>query len=94
MNQSRLSSLLPPAPHLCQECAVQHEPTEPHNWESLFFMFYCQEKGVPAGIAGAFAHCSAEVCDRWAKGMSEGGHHTLAIEIAGLSTLKKSQPGA
>ncbi len=32
-------TLLPPPKDCCQECAVKHEPTEPHNPQSFFYQF-------------------------------------------------------
>lgn len=31
--------LLPPAPDVCQECAVAHEPNEAHNRQSLYYQY-------------------------------------------------------
>ena len=41
-------TLLPPAPELCQVCAVDHEPFEPHNPQSLYWGMARQIAGHPA----------------------------------------------
>jgi hypothetical protein len=58
--------LLRPAPHLCQECAVDHRPEDPHNAQSLFYemKFHMQRKRYPTW-ADAVAHCAPEVRAAW-----------------------------
>lgn len=55
-------TLLPPAAGVCQQCAVDHEPNEPHDAESLRyqFWFYGQHERWPTW-ADAMAHCTAEI---------------------------------
>lgn len=31
--------LMPPPPGTCKECAVKHEPEQPHNKQSLFYQY-------------------------------------------------------
>ncbi len=33
----RTLKLLPPRPDVCQQCAVEHDPDEPHDLESLYY---------------------------------------------------------
>jgi hypothetical protein len=58
--------LLPPAPGLCQECAVDHAPEQPHNQQSLFYqMRFNAQHGRYPTWADAMAHCDAETRDIW-----------------------------
>ena len=54
--------LLPPAPGVCQSCAVDHDPRLPHDCKSLFyqFRFYSEHKRWP-NWNDAMAHCKPEV---------------------------------
>lgn len=51
--------LLPCAPDVCQECAIDHDPEEPHNRDSLYYQmtFYKKHKSYPTW-EDAIAHCS------------------------------------
>lgn len=54
--------LVPPAPHLCQECAVEHSPGMPHDAHSLYYQTKFQiEHGRAPTWADAIAHCSDEM---------------------------------
>ena len=66
--------LLPPASHLCQECAVDHLPSQPHNPQSLFYQvkFNMQHARVPTW-RDAMAHCSDDVKEKWTKGLAAHG---------------------
>lgn len=58
--------LLPPAPDVCQVCAVGHAPEEPHNPQSLFWQTARTMEGKPAaGWEEALAHCSQEMRESW-----------------------------
>ncbi len=59
--------LLPPREGLCQECAVDHEPTQPHNQQSLFwqYAFYRKSGGSWPTWKDAMAHCPADVQKFW-----------------------------
>jgi len=67
-------TLLPPAPHLCQECATDHEPHLPHNAQSLFYgMKFKIEHGRDPTWADAMAHCSDEMKKLWTEALAERG---------------------
>ena len=54
--------LLPPAPHLCQVCAVAHAVDQPHNRDSLYYqMAFRAEHGRWPTWDDAMAHCAEEV---------------------------------
>lgn len=58
--------LLPPAPGKCQECAVAHDPGQPHNQQSLYYqMRFHAEHGRYPTWSDAMTHCSAEVRELW-----------------------------
>lgn len=60
-------TLRPPAPHLCQQCAVEHEPELPHNQQSLFwqYYFYKQSGGRWPTWDDAMVHCAPEIQEKW-----------------------------
>jgi len=59
-------TLLPPAKHLCQECAFEHEPEAPHNLQTLYYgvHFYLKHGRSPTW-SDALAHCSDEIRTYW-----------------------------
>lgn len=58
--------MLPAAPGKCPECAVKHEPGEPHNAESLFYqMKFHAEHGRWPCWADALAHCAEPLRKAW-----------------------------
>ncbi len=58
--------LMPPASHLCQECAVDHPSTDPHNAQSLFYQTkFGMENKRSANWIDAMAHCSDDIKKHW-----------------------------
>lgn len=58
--------LLSPAKDCCQECAVKHDPKQPHNAQSLYYAFkFNLSNGRSPTWADAMAHCSEEVKAHW-----------------------------
>lgn len=58
--------LLPPAEGKCRICAVEHEPNEPHNAQSLFYgMRFKMRYGRDGTWADAIAHCTYDVQEHW-----------------------------
>lgn len=58
--------LLPPAPGLCQVCAVDHPADQPHNAQSFYYQFsFNLEHGRCPTWVDAMAHCSDEVKAHW-----------------------------
>lgn len=67
-------NLLPPAKHLCQVCATEHEPDQPHNPQSFYYQFaFNAEHGRGVTWRDAMAHCSQEVKDLWCIYLQELG---------------------
>lgn len=58
----------------CSQCAVLHEPDQPHNNESLAFQyaFYAEHDRWPTW-ADAMAHCTPETQDMWKTALRELG---------------------
>jgi hypothetical protein len=50
----------------CPECAVKHDPAQPHNNQSLAYQysFYAKNGRWPTW-ADAMAHCAPEVQEAW-----------------------------
>jgi hypothetical protein len=64
--EAAVMHLLPPAHHLCQVCAVDHEPEQPHNQQSLYYqMAFNGAHGRYPTWHDAMEHCSAEVKNVW-----------------------------
>lgn len=58
--------LLPPSEDKCPVCAVEHEPTAPHNAQSLYYqMRFTGLHGRSATWADAVAHCDERTRDAW-----------------------------
>lgn len=66
--------LMPPAADVCQQCAVDHEPDEPHDQQSLFYQFwFYRQRGQWPSWADAMAHCSPEVQEFWVEQLTSRG---------------------
>lgn len=61
-------------PGTCPMCAVEHEPDQPHNQQSLAWQynFYDQHGRFPRW-ADAMAHCSSKVKSLWMDKLKERG---------------------
>lgn len=58
--------ILPPAPNVCQVCAADHDPAEPHTPNSLFWQTKRNMEGLePASWEDAIAHCAEPVRESW-----------------------------
>lgn len=74
MTEVKKMTLLPPAPDRCQECAVDHDPTHPHDATSLFYQTkFNMEHGRGANWGDAMAHCDDEVKDAWTESLARMG---------------------
>ena len=71
--------LLPPAPDVCQECAVKHDPKMPHDQQSLYYQyaFYARHGRWPTW-ADAMDHCTEEVKSVWTEALKELGVEVVA----------------
>lgn len=67
-------TLLPPPPDTCQQCAVKHDPTHPHNQQSLFwqYWFFMKHERWPTW-KDAMEHCSDEMKAFWISALKEHG---------------------
>lgn len=58
--------LLPPKKGLCQVCAVDHPPENPHNAQSLYYgMRFKMLHGRDVTWADAVAHCGEPMREIW-----------------------------
>ena len=58
----------------CSECAVKHEPSEPHNQQSLAYQYSFKAKhGRWPTWLDAMGHCSPETQERWKNALREHG---------------------
>ncbi len=66
--------MLKPAPDVCQECAVKHEPEQPHNQQSLHYQYHFYGlNGRWPTWKDAMEHCDAEIKGYWKKALAEEG---------------------
>lgn len=70
-------TLLPPRAGVCQACAVDHKPAEPHNQQSLHwqYWFYAHNGRWPEW-PDALAHCTDELYAFWRRELV-----TFGVEI-------------
>lgn len=74
MKQVGAFKMLPPAPDVCQECATNHDPRQPHNQQSLYYQyyFYADHERWPTW-KDAMAHCTEEVKAKWIVSLAAHG---------------------
>ncbi len=67
--------LLPPKEGTCPICAVEHEPTAPHDQQSMYYQyrFYGVRNRWPTW-ADAIAHCDPITRAQWEDILREKGH--------------------
>lgn len=69
--------LLPPAPHVCQVCARNHAPDEPHDATTLFYRVQFRGRfGRDGTWADALAHCDAHTREVWTTQLQRIGAYT------------------
>ena len=67
-------TLLPAASGTCPECAVKHEPTLPHNAQSLFYQYnFMGKHGRWPTWEDAMAHCDQAMKDFWTTELRKKG---------------------
>jgi hypothetical protein len=66
--------LLPPSPDLCQECAFDHDPDDPHNKDTMYYKidFYNKNAREPTWT-DAMAHCTNDIKEQWTKNLTTIG---------------------
>lgn len=66
--------LLKPSPDVCQECAVNHLPEQPHNRDSLYYQIWFYDRyGRYPTWKDAIAHCSDKLKFLWKKELTSRG---------------------
>lgn len=74
--------LLPPAAHLCQTCATEHLPEEPHNAQSLYYQTaFNMQHGRAATWTDAMEHCTPDVRAMWREELIDLGVNVDAGQI-------------
>jgi hypothetical protein len=65
-----------PAAEGCPECGRDHEPTEPHNRDSLLYQYRFRSREAQAGREArwptwedAMAHCNEDMKAQWRAGL-------------------------
>lgn len=58
----------------CEQCAVNHEPEQPHNQQSLAYQYWFYDKhGRWPTWKDAMEHCSDEIKEFWKKELATRG---------------------
>lgn len=72
--QPGILGMLPTKKGVCQECAIAHDPKEPHNAQSMFyqFKFYYSKKRWP-DWRDAMIHCSDRTKKLWTQQLEQAG---------------------
>ncbi len=66
--------MLPCAKDVCQECAVGHDESQPHNKQSLYYQYhFYNEHGRWATWIDAMAHCSDMMREAWMDALAAKG---------------------
>lgn len=66
--------LMPPKKGTCPECAVAHDPKQPHNRDSLYYQYhFYAENGRWPTWNDAMAHCDSETKQHWIEALAEKG---------------------
>lgn len=77
-------TILPPGKGLCPECAVKHDPTQPHDAQSLYYCFkFNLEKSRSPTWADAMSHCSKEVKIAWIEQLTKLGIDINSVNKTG-----------
>lgn len=81
--------LLPPKEGVCQKCAVDHEPWQAHNQQSLFwqYWFYKDSGGKWPTWRDAVAHCAPDVQKFWIDRLTEMG-----VDVGKKTRAKRKAP--
>lgn len=67
-------TLLPPAPNVCQECAVDHGLKDAHDALSLYYQMHFRSKhGRWPTWKDAIAHCDPDVRKQWEEELKKMG---------------------
>ncbi|WP_414755594.1 hypothetical protein [Anabaena sp. CCY 9910] len=76
--------IMPPAPHLCQVCAVAHEPDEAHNPQSFYYQYtFAMQYKRSVTWADAIAHCSEQKQELWIQFLTKLGIDIHSPDIMG-----------
>lgn len=82
--------LLPPAPGKCPQCAVEHEPEQPHDATSMFYQFwFLGQHGRSPTWADAMAHCPEQVKLHWSLHLERLGIDLNSTQVRGGITSKE-----
>jgi hypothetical protein len=72
--EQRRMTLLPAKAGTCEECAVAHKPSEPHNKDSLHYQYHFYGRhGRWPKWSDAIAHCGEKRRALWEKELRRAG---------------------
>ena len=82
MIEEKSMKLLPPAKHLCQVCAVEHDADTPHDAKSMYYQTkFNMEHGRRATWVDAMAHCNDDMKQIWTEELAEMGVNVGGDEV-------------
>ena len=71
---AREGTIFPAPEGTCPECAVAHDPKQPHNQQSLYWQYkFYNKHGHWPTWKDAMAHCSEEIKQFWMNALKERG---------------------
>lgn len=75
-------TLMPPAKHLCQTCATDHNPCTTHNPQTMFYQSKRHMDGLEPGTwEDAMAHCDEETKALWREQLTSMGVDTTSSQL-------------
>lgn len=76
--------LMPPHPSKCQYCAVEHDPKNPHDAQSLYYQFWFNNQyGRSPTWKDAMSHCTEEVKTAFTKKLNYIGVDVNSTNLTG-----------
>lgn len=71
---AREGTILPAPKGTCPECAVAHDPEQPHNQQSLYWQYkFYNKHGRWPTWKDAMAHCPEKIKQFWVSALKERG---------------------
>lgn len=74
--------MMPAKEGTCSECAVEHDPTHPHNAQSMFYQYkFFNEFGRWPDWKDAMKHCPKEIKAHWMEHLEKLGVNVKAGHV-------------
>lgn len=74
--------MLPAREGTCAECAIAHDPSAPHNAQSMFYQYkFYNEHGRWPNWKDAMSHCDDQTKQVWTDGLIKAGVDVAAGKV-------------